>query len=217
MDHLTVIFVLCLCLAPVYGRHLQFQLSGFECFYEDLVENTECSLEYAPITGVDPRIDAYIQDPEGSFVYKEEKKDYDLHKFTTAKNGTYTICFSNVFEFSIGENLVYFDLIKGDEDYMGYEGVDGTQTALTYFEKSFLNIHENFNLIEKYQNYYRLREANGRLAAEYLKQRVQWWSIGQSCIIISVGVIQVFLLRRFFTVSKEDLWIQLSKAIIILV
>ena len=49
--HITVIFALCLFAIPASGRHLQFQLSGFECFYEDLVENTECSLEYAPITG----------------------------------------------------------------------------------------------------------------------------------------------------------------------
>lgn len=205
MRHLTVIFVLCLCLVPANGRHLQFQLSGFECFYEDLVENTECSLEYAPITGVDPRIDAYIQDPDGNNIYEEQKKDYDLHKFTTTKNGTYTICFSNVFEFSIGENLVYFDLIKGDEDEYGNEVADGAQTALTRFETSFLKIHENFNLIERYQNYYRLREANTRMAAEYLRQRVQWWSIGQSCIVVTVGVVQVYLLRRFFTVSKEEL------------
>lgn len=204
--HLTVIFAaLCLLLTPANGRHLQFQLSGFECFYEDLVENTECSLEYAPITGADPRIDVYIQDPDESFIYREERKDYDLHKFTAAKNGTYTICFSNVFEFSIGENLVYFDLIKGDEDTMELEGMTGTQTALTHFEKSFASIHENFNLIERYQNYHRLREANGRLAAEYLFQRVQWWSLGQSCIIVFVGFIQVFMLRRFFTVSKEEL------------
>lgn len=120
-------------------------------------------------------------------------------------NGTYTICFSNVFDFSIGENLVYFDLVKGNEDELGYEGVSGTPTALTLFEKSFLNIHENLNLIERYQNYYRLREANTRMAAEYLKQRVQWWSVGQSFIIVSVGIAQVYMLRRFFTVSKEDL------------
>lgn len=48
-----------------------------------------------------------------------------MYKFIIVKNGIYIICFSNVFEFLIGENFVYFDLIKGDEDYMGYEGVDG--------------------------------------------------------------------------------------------
>ena len=206
MRLLTVIFALCLHLIPANSRHLQFQLSGFECFYEDLVENTECSLEYAPITGADPRIDVYIEGPDSDVIYKEEKKDYDLHKFNATMNGTYAICFSNVFDFSIGENLVYFDLVKGNEDELGYDGVSGTQTALTLFEKSFLNIHENMNLIERYQNYYRLREANTRMAAEYLKQRVQWWSVGQSFVIVSVGIAQVYVLRRFFTVSKEDVW-----------
>lgn len=169
------------------------------------MENTECSLEYAPITGADPRIDVYIEGPDSDVIYKEEKKDYDLHKFNVTMNGTYAICFSNVFDFSIGENLVYFDLVKGNEDELGYDEVSGTQTALTLFEKSFLNIHENMNLIERYQNYYRLREANTRMAAEYLKQRVQWWSVGQSFVIVSVGIAQVYVLRRFFTVSKEDL------------
>ncbi|KAK2560388.1 Transmembrane emp24 domain-containing protein 7 [Acropora cervicornis] len=201
----AVILALCLCLfsTPVNGRHLQFLLSGFECFYEDLMENTDCSLEYAPITGADPRIDVFVQSPDGEYLYKEVKKDYDLHKFKVPKNGTYTICFSNVFEFSIGENLVYFDLIKDDE---GYDGVgDGSPTALTHFEKSFVTIHENFNLIERYQNYHRLREANGRVAAEYLSQRVQWWSAGQSFVIVMVGFVQVYVLRRFFTVAKEEL------------
>ena len=204
MKHLNLVFALCLLPTPAVGRHFQFQLSGFECFYEDIVENTECTLEYAPISGAEPRIDAYIEDPNGNHIYNGEMKDYDLHKFTAAQNGTYTICFSNVFQFSIGQHLVYFDFNKG-EDAMGFETVDGSPTQLTQMEKSCLTLHENFNLVERYQNYYRLREANGQMAAEYLSQRVQWWSLGQSAIVVSVGVIQVYLLRRFFTVSREEI------------
>lgn len=63
----------------------------------------------------------------------------------------YIICFSNVFDFFIGENFVYFDLIKGDEYFVGYEGNgDGMLIVLIYFEKFFVIIYENFNLIERY-------------------------------------------------------------------
>ncbi|KAK3732802.1 hypothetical protein QZH41_006030 [Actinostola sp. cb2023] len=153
-----------------YARHLQFQLSGYECFYEDIDEKTECSLEFAPITGNDPKIDVSIEDPNGGILYKIEKKDYDLHKFTTKMNGTYRVCFSNVYEFAIGDNLVYFDFITG-KDTSFDQTVAPSDKALTQLETSLATIHENMNLVERYQNYHRLREANGRLAGEHLNQR----------------------------------------------
>ena len=190
---------------PTSARHLQFHLSGFECFYEEIAENTECSLEYAPITGADPRIDVFIEDPHGTIIYKEERKDYDLHKFKAAAAGTYKMCFSNVFDFSIGENLVYFDFVRGSEGSMEFGGGEAGEKALTRLETSMLTINENLNLIERYQNYHRLREANGRLAADALGQKVLWWSVGQSIVVMSVGVAQVYVLRRFFTVRKTEL------------
>lgn len=190
-----------------FARHLQFQLSGYECFYEDIVEKTECSLEFAPITGNDPKIDVTLEDPNGGSIYKAEKKDYDLHKFTTQLNGTYRVCFSNVYDFTIGDNLVYFDFITGKDASFenALEGGGHSDKALTQLETSLASIHENMNLVERYQNYHRLREANGRIAVESLNQKVQWWSIGQSVVVIAVGITQIFVLRRFFTLSKTEL------------
>ena len=187
----------------VEGRHLQFQLNGYECFFEDVKEGTECSLEFAPITGADPQIDTFIEDPNGEVFYNVKRKDYDLHKFKANVTGTYRFCFSNVYDFTIGNNLVYFDFVNGVDSY--FSDLDGQHRALTQLETSTLSIHENLKLVQRYQNYHRMREANGRLAADSLKDRVMWWSVGQSLIILSVGVAQVFVLRRFFTVSKQDL------------
>lgn len=189
------------------ARHLQFQLSGYECFYEDIVEKTECSLEFAPITGNDPKIDVTLEDPNGGSIYKAEKKDYDLHKFTAQVNGTYRACFSNVYDFTIGDNLVYFDFVTGKDNSFenAMQGAGHAEKALTQLETSLASIHENMNLVERYQNYHRLREANGRIAVEMLNQKVQWWSIGQSVVIVAVGITQIFVLRRFFTLSKNEL------------
>lgn len=85
----------------------------------------ECLLEYVFIIGVDFCIDVYIEGFDSDVIYKEEKKDYDFYKFNVIMNGMYVICFSNVFDFFIGENFVYFDLVKGNEDEMGYDGVSG--------------------------------------------------------------------------------------------
>ena len=56
-----------------------------------------------------------------------------------------------------------------------------------------------------YQTHFRLKEAQGRDMAEYLNERVQYWSIGTSAVIVTVGILQVFILRRFFAEKRSNI------------
>ena len=196
-------FIFFVFLPLVCGRHLQIQLSGYECFYDDIAANLSCSLEYAPITGANPQIDVFIEGPQGDVIYKSEKKDYDIYRFTTTSPGVHRFCFSNVYDITFQTNLVYFDFVKGKED-SNFPGTS-TQTALTQMETSAYSLHEALGVMEQYQNHHRIREANGRIAAETLNTRVQWWSLGQASVIISVSILQVYVLRRFITVKRESI------------
>ncbi|VDI79848.1 p24 family protein gamma-3 [Mytilus galloprovincialis] len=66
-------------------------------------------------------------------------------------------------------------------------------------ETSAVNIHEDLRNILDDQTHHRLREAQGRVFAENLNDRVFYWSLGQSLIILFVGIGQVLVLRSFFT------------------
>ena len=192
-----------ICLSCVYGRHLQIELTGYECFYDSLEPNVSCSLEYAPITGANPQLDAFIEGPKGNLIYKAEKKDYDLFRFFSTDPGVYRFCFSNVYDSVFQTNLVYFDFVKaGDVD--NFPGAS-TQTALTQMETTAYSIHEALAVMEQYQNQHRIREANGRIAAETLNSRVQWWSCSQAMMIVSISLLQVYVLRRFFTVKRDSI------------
>lgn len=195
-------FIFFVFLPLVCGRHLQIQLSGYECFYDDIATNVSCSLEYAPITGANPQIDVFLEGPEGNVIYKAEKKDYDIYRFTTISPGVHRFCFSNVYDITFQTNLVYFDFVKGKED--SFPGTSA-QTALTQMETSAYSLHEALGVMEQYQNHHRIREANGRIAAETLNIRVQWWSLGQASVIISVSILQVYVLRKFFTVKRDSI------------
>ena len=70
-------------------------------------------------------------------------------------------------------------------------------------ETSAATIHEAVKVIIDYQTHHRLREAQGRGFAEDLNERVQYWSIGQSIIILIIGIGQVIILRSFFTDKKN--------------
>ena len=69
-------------------------------------------------------------------------------------------------------------------------------------ETSAVTIHEALKVILDYQTHHRLREAQGRAFAEELNERVQFWSIGESLIILCIGIGQVLVLRSFFPDKK---------------
>ncbi|KAK3092664.1 hypothetical protein FSP39_005599 [Pinctada imbricata] len=69
-------------------------------------------------------------------------------------------------------------------------------------ETASQTIHEALNDVIDVQTHFRLREAQGRVFAEDLNGRVNYWSIGETIIILIIGIGQVFILKSFFTDKK---------------
>jgi len=69
-------------------------------------------------------------------------------------------------------------------------------------ETSVLNARHSLKSVIDYQTYHKNRESQGRSFAEDLNERVQYWSVGQTIIIIVAGIGQVLILRSFFSERK---------------
>lgn len=69
-------------------------------------------------------------------------------------------------------------------------------------ESSAQEIHKSLNSILDFQTHHRLREAQGRKRAEDLNERVLWWSVQETILMIVTGIGQVLVLRNFFTDKK---------------
>ena len=72
-----------------------------------------------------------------------------------------------------------------------------TDVALQ-MEMSSSIVHESLKTVIDYQTHHRLREAQGETFAEGLNSWVLQWSLGQSVMILLVGIGQVVILRSFF-------------------
>ena len=120
-------------------------------------------------------------------------------------SGEYVFCFSNEFS-SVSHKTVYFDFNHGNEDPLAPAGIGSHHTALTQIETSSVQLHESLNVIIDYQTHHRLREATSRDNAEYLNERVQYWSIGQTVIIVTVSLVQVLVLKNFFAEKRDRIW-----------
>jgi len=182
---------------------LTFELSdnAKECFHEEILNETKCTLEFQVVTGGHYDVDVTLKDPTGNVIYDEKKKQYDSHTFTAKTPGEYVFCFSNEFS-SFSHKTVYFDFQSGEEAPLT-EGIGSHHKALTQIETSAVQIHESLKVIIDYQTHHRLREATSRDMAEYLNERVQYWSLGQAVVILAISLVEVYVLRNFFAEKKD--------------
>ena len=147
-------------------------------------------------------MDLVLYGPGKRVLYQEQRKQYDSIDFDAFESGEYYFCFSNEFS-SFSHKLVYFDLIVGEEVPLPDQVWGQHYTALTQVEAAVVRIHEGLNIVEDYQKHHRMREAQGRDEAEYLNERVQYWSLGEAVLLVVVGLTTVFILRRFFTEKRS--------------
>ena len=201
----TCIIILIIFISSIESRHIQFHLNGYECFYQEIRASTKCSVEFAPISGSRPHVDVTIEDPNQYVFYRKNQQEYDFYKFETNVTGTYRVCFSNIYDLSMYNNIVYLDFVVGDEGNMVRLDTAASSAPMTQVETSIVNIYDAMKVVELYQNHHRIREANGRLVGSSLNEKVMMWSIGQSAIIVIIGVAQVYILRQFFSSKKEEI------------
>ncbi len=138
-----------------------------------------------------------MKTPSGRVLYQDQRKQYDSFRTTTNEDGEYEVCFSNEFS-TFTHKLVFIDWQVGDETPLAV-GPASPIGAMTLMETSLQTMHDRMNAVGDYQKHYQIREAQGRAHAEDLNERVQLWSILQLIVILTVGILQVTLIRSFFS------------------
>lgn len=77
-------------------------------------------------------------------------------------------------------------------------------------EASAENVHRSLVTISDYQTHHKLREAQGRKRAEDLNERVFWWSLLETIVILTVGFGQVCILKNFFSEKRPVQYTRIS-------
>lgn len=188
----------------VFAGEYTFELPDNEkqCFHEIIDKGVKSTLEFQVITGGNYDVDMELVAPNGQLLYKDSKKQYDSFTWTADMKGEHRFCFSNEFS-TFTHKVVYFDLQVGDDDIPLGPDFGEHATAMTQMESSAVTLHEALKVVTDYQTHHKLRESKGRAFAEDLNERVQFWSIGETVVVLIIGVGQVLVLRSFFTDKKN--------------
>ncbi|KAF7638776.1 GOLD domain-containing protein [Meloidogyne graminicola] len=185
------------------ASELTFELddNAEQCFYDELKKGIDSVLEYQVVTGGQYDVDVVLEDPNGNVLYKELKKQLDSYSYKTSVEGTYKVCFSNEFS-TFSHKVVYMDWQVGEPEFKGMP-IPRVGTSMTQMERSIGTLADRLKIVDDYQTHHRLREATGRKRAEDLNERVTYWSLGQTAVVVIIGVGQVLVLRSFFSDRKS--------------
>ncbi|KAL7074584.1 hypothetical protein ACQ4LE_006253 [Meloidogyne hapla] len=184
------------------ASELTFELpdNADQCFFEDLKKGIDNVLEYQVVTGGQYDVDVVLEDPNGIVLYKELRKQLDSYSYKTEVDGAYKVCFSNEFS-TFSHKVIYMDWQVGEPEFKGMP-VPRVGSSMTQMDRSIGTIADRLRIVDDYQTHHRLREATGRKRGEDLSERVTYWSLGQTAVIVLIGVGQVLILRSFFSDRK---------------
>lgn len=202
MDYWSICLLLvslCGTILRTGGVELTFELPDKEkqCFYQEITKNETAVLEFQVVTGGQYDVDVTLEAPNKEVIYQQVKTQFDSHQFIAAMSGPYKACFSNEFS-TFSHKLVYMDFSVGNQMSLVGEHV----TVMTQMESSVEEVRKHLNKIVDFQTHYRLREAQGRKNAEDLNDHVMKWSIVETVTIVIICVLQVYILKTFFTARK---------------
>ncbi|XP_003936140.1 transmembrane emp24 domain-containing protein 9 [Saimiri boliviensis] len=199
------------------GSALYFHIGETEkkCFIEEIPDETmvignyrtqlydKQREEYQPAT---PGLGMFVEvkDPEDKVILARQYGSEGRFTFTSHTPGEHQICLhSNSTKFSLfagGMLRVHLDIQVGEHanDYAEIAAKD----KLSELQLRVRQLVEQVEQIQKEQNYQRWREERFRQTSESTNQRVLWWSILQTLILVAIGVWQMRHLKSFFEAKK---------------
>eukprot|EP00808_Paulinella_micropora_P025292 g2662.t1 len=198
-------FALLLCLHGVLGE-LTFKVKpqSKDCFYEDLEALKSFVLEFEVLRGGLLDIRLIISDPnsrniKNDLVFFNNRDDVvnarnSRVEFQAQTTGTHEICFDNTMSRWTAKDVTFRVVTseKKDQDNLA------TLSSLGPMVDSVINLDEEMDKLEKLQHYHRVHEQNHRDAIEATNARVQWLSIIEAVVLISLSALQLRFIRQWF-------------------
>ncbi|KAJ8254976.1 hypothetical protein GJAV_G00199510 [Gymnothorax javanicus] len=186
-----------------------------KCFIEEIPDETMITGNYHTQL-YDKRKEEYLPDTQGLGMFVEVKdpdekvilsRQYGSEgrfMFTSRTPGEHQICLhSNSSKFALfagGMLRVHLDIQVG-EHTNNYAEI-AAKDKLTELQLRVRQLVEQVDQIQKEQNYQRYREEHFRQTSESTNQRVLWWSIVQTLILVAIGFWQMRHLKSFCEAKK---------------
>jgi len=193
---------------------ITIQPRSTSCFFiEDLQAGYVLSIHYLVLStkgGTQMDIGMTLKDPEKRMVkdaYKGRKTEFHFRDHKVEKTGDYELCFNNYFSVMEEKKVVWELDVVGDEEK--FDTNDEVQLAINQTLEEYLaeaqevrkavsRVRLRLSKMRQHQWWLQTKVPKDLARLESLLVMIDRWSLGYSCAVLLVGILQVFFLRRLF-------------------
>jgi len=210
-----VLFLITVSFSYSYGLYFHMGETEKKCFIEEIPDETmvtgkyrtqlydDQSNDYMPAS---PGIGMHVEvlDPENKVVLSKFYASEGRFTFTSHTPGEHHICLhTNSSRWSLfagGRLRVHLEILVGEHanDYAQIAAKD----KLTELQLRMRQLLDQIDQVTKEQAYQRYREERFRSTSESTNQRVLWWALLQTVVLLATGFWQMRHLKGFFEAKK---------------
>lgn len=193
-----------------------------ECFFQNIKQGNVIDIEYQVIDGTHGELDISFQlvEPSGRVIFADFKKSENGHRVEAKVSGDYKFCFDNKFS-SYNMKTVFFEIIvegSDQDDVWGNDDLQGLTPEEVYegkvqdLQDVIYKVRNNLNKVQHLQETLKTYEARDRNIAEENFFKVNTWSMIQIFVMLTVGLIQVVMVKSLFdnTSKVHNIWKKLA-------
>ncbi|KDR72778.1 hypothetical protein GALMADRAFT_252034 [Galerina marginata CBS 339.88] len=170
------------------------------CFYADVDKAGEkIGFYYAVQSGGSFDIDFDIKDPNQKVILDGERERQGDYVLTANTVGEYSFCFENDMS-TLTDKLVDFDIMVESEPRREAPAKPGQISEHTSaLEESVFRLNGMLMNIKRMQKHHHTQENRGFSVVKSTQNRLFWYAIFESLGVITMAVLQVYILQTFFT------------------
>uniref|UniRef100_A0A1I7XRE7 GOLD domain-containing protein n=1 Tax=Heterorhabditis bacteriophora TaxID=37862 RepID=A0A1I7XRE7_HETBA len=201
-----------------YDYTVEIPPGKFQCYFQpvDISKHTTMEVDYQVIDGADLNINFMVLLGANILIQDKLKTD-GSHRLELQLAGDYQVCFDNSFSYQ-ARKVVFFEIFlfdaNGNLDDLDMSGIGHKESnfqskvellgvTIADFHTSANHIKNQLNKIEYHQALLRAHEARDRAIMVANLDRVTFWSVIHTLVLLSVGAIQVYIIRSLFEDSSK--------------
>ncbi|KAM3598719.1 uncharacterized protein V6R79_021709 [Siganus canaliculatus] len=182
-----------------------------ECFFETTMRDDTMEVGYQVIAGSGLDVGFTLISPTGHRLVSNFRSSDGIHTVDPTEDGDYRLCFDNSFS-KLSQKMVFFEVAVSHQSNIGGAQLDwldmaAAESMVGYkLEDIWTQIDSVYQQLERtrqIQAALRAFEARDRYLLEDNLWRVSFWSCVTVLVMFSVGVTQIYTVRRLFDDRKR--------------
>jgi protein ERP2 len=183
-----------------------------ECLHQHLTTNLNIDTDFQVISGGELDVSFWVSSPSNRVLLTDVKKQSGQYHFKTEEDGEYRFCFDNSFSRFASKQVFFYvatndpfvdplfprDITNFDVDKFARDQFNEMETKIEVVRDSFNRLSQKFEHMQRLQNQFRNYELIDRSFMENNFERVNFWSILNIVIMVTVGFVQVYMIRSLF-------------------